>query len=85
MAFDQKPNSGVMFANDKKTSESQPDFRGEVYLDKTFLIEQAHKANGSLVKISLAAWNKVAKSSGKEYLSLAASEPWVKKDDDLPY
>lgn len=84
MAFDQKPNSGAMFTNENKTNENQPDWRGDVYLDKTFVIEQAHKANGSLVKISISAWAKTAKS-GKEYLSLSASEPWVKKDNDLPY
>jgi uncharacterized protein (DUF736 family) len=42
------------------------------------------KMDGPLVKISLSAWSKQAKS-GKDYLSLAASEPWIKKDDDLPY
>jgi uncharacterized protein (DUF736 family) len=43
-----------------------------------------NKADGPLVKIAISAWSKTAKS-GKEYLSLAASEPWVKKDSDLPY
>lgn len=84
MAFDQKPNSGAMFVNEQKKTENHPDWRGDVYLDKTFLIEQAHKSEGPLVKIALSAWAKQAKS-GKDYLSLSASEPWVKKDNDLPY
>lgn len=84
MAFEQKPNSGAMFVNEQKQMENHPDWRGDVYLDKTFIIEQMNKADGPLVKIAISAWSKTAKS-GKEYLSLAASEPWVKKDSDLPY
>lgn len=84
MSFEQKPNTGVMFANDQKKAPNHPDWRGDVFLDKTFIIEQMDKANGPLVKISLSAWAKQAKS-GKDYLSLSASEPWVKKDDDVPY
>lgn len=84
MAFDIKPNSGAMFVNEQKKSDNHPDWRGDLHLDKTFLIEQMNKANGALVKVAVSAWTKTAKS-GKEYLSLSASEPWVKKDDDLPY
>lgn len=83
MAFEQKPNSGAMFVNEQKKTETQPDWRGEVYLDKTFMIDQMKKAEGQLVKVSISAWSKTAKS-GKDYLSLSASEPWVKKDD-VPY
>ena len=79
--FEQKPNTGAMFANEQKKSENHPDMRGDLYLDKTFLIEQAHKADGALVKISISAWKKEAKS-GKKYLSLSASEPFVKKESN---
>ncbi len=84
MAFEPKPNSGAMFVNEQKKSENHPDWRGDLHLDKTFIIQQMDKMDGPLVKISLSAWSKQAKS-GKDYLSLAASEPWIKKDDDLPY
>jgi uncharacterized protein (DUF736 family) len=84
MAFEQKPNSGAMFVNDQKKADNHPDWRGDVHLDKTFIIEQMDKSNGPLVKIALSAWSKQAKS-GKDYLSLSASEPWVKKDEDIPY
>lgn len=84
MAFEQKPNSGAMFVNDSKKADNHPDWRGDVYLDKTFIIEQMDKSKGPLVKIALSAWSKQAKS-GKDYLSLSASEPWVKKDEDIPY
>jgi uncharacterized protein (DUF736 family) len=84
MAFEQKPNSGAMFVNEQKKTENHPDWRGDLHLDKTFIIEQMNKADGPLVKIAVSGWTKTAKS-GKDYLSLSASEPWVKKDSDLPY
>lgn len=88
MGFEQKPNSGALFTNRDKRSQNHPDFRGDLHLDKTFLIQQMDKSNGPLVKIAVSAWNKTA-ASGTEYMSLAASEPYVKPaqaaDDDIPY
>ena len=72
MAFEQRPNSGVMFINEQKFAENHPDWRGDLYLDKTFLIEQMNKANGPLVSISIAAWNNTSKN-GLEYLGLRLS------------
>lgn len=74
-AFEQKPNTGALFANNEKKGERSPDFMGNVFLDKTFLIEQAHKSEGPLVKIAVSAWKSQSKN-GLKYLSLIASEPW---------
>jgi hypothetical protein len=95
MAFEQKPNSGAMFNNDKKNSPNHPDKRGDVHLDRTFLLNLLHKNSDPLVKISLSGWEKVS-AAGKPYLSLSASEPWepgqvaqapkqVVPDDEIPY
>tara|TARA_R110000868_G_scaffold18467_12_gene81205 strand:- start:2938 stop:3201 length:264 start_codon:yes stop_codon:yes gene_type:complete len=87
MAYEQKPNSGAMFRNTQKKSENHPDMRGDVYLDKTFLINMMDKSKGPLVKVALSGWSKES-ASGKKYLSLSASEPYEKpsvSDDDLPY
>ena len=91
MAFEQKPNSGAMFRNEKKNSPNHPDMRGDVYLDKTFLINMMDKSKGALVKISLSGWSKES-AAGKKYLSLSASEPWeggaakqAVADEELPY
>ena len=93
MAFEQKPNSGAMFINTQKKSHNHPDMRGDVHLDKTFLIGLMDKSNGPLVKVALSAWNKTS-AAGKEYLSLSASEPWdgtqaapkpQVPDDEIPY
>lgn len=93
MAFEQKPNSGALFINAKKVTQNHPDHRGDIHLDKTFLIQQMDKSPGALVKISISAWAKTS-AAGKDYLSLSASEPWEPgqaasktpvPDDEIPY
>jgi hypothetical protein len=83
MAFEQKPNSGALFPNQKK-APNHPDMKGDIFLDKTFLIDQMDRNKGNLVKISVAAWNNTSKA-GKAYMSLMASQPYEKKDEDVPY
>jgi uncharacterized protein (DUF736 family) len=93
MAFEQKPNSGAMFRNDKKNSPNHPDMRGDVHLDRSFLMNLMSKNSDQLIKVSLSGWSKES-AAGKKYLSLSASEPWeggaaapkaIVADDDLPY
>lgn len=95
MAFEQKANSGAMFNNDKKNSPNHPDRRGDLHLDRAFLMNMMAKNSEPLVKISLSAWEKVS-AAGKPYLSLSASEPWEGgqsapaprapiPDDEIPY
>ena len=83
MAYEQKPNTGALFPNKKKTP-NHPDVRGDIFLDKTFLIEQMDKSKGSMVKIALSGWNNTSKS-GMNYTSLTAAEPYVKPEEELPY
>lgn len=82
MAYEPKANSGSLFINEKKTSPNQPDLRGSVHVDKAMLQSLMNKS-GALVEISLAAWNKQS-AKGVNYLSLAASEPYVKPQDSAP-
>lgn len=56
----QKPKSGVLFPNKKKTSPNQPDYTG-TYTDES----------GKQLRVS--AWTRTGKEGG-EYLSLAFSE-----------
>jgi hypothetical protein len=60
-----EPGKGVLFQNDKKTSPSQPDYKGVITLDRDF------KA-GEQVKI--AAWKKATRVG--ELISLA-QDNWV--------
>jgi hypothetical protein len=80
MAYEQKPNSGALFPNQKK-ADMHPDMKGDLHLDKTFIIEQMDKSKGPLVKISVAAWKNTSQN-GLNYLSIKASEPYEKPADD---
>lgn len=60
MAYEQKPNSGSLFKNDKKTSDKHPDYTGK-WKD----------ANGK--EWQLAAW--VKEGNKGKFFSLSASEP----------
>lgn len=75
MTFVPKPNTGSLWANDRKTAENHPDLRGEVVVDKQLLVDLMSKGENP-VKIALAGWNKTS-ASGRDYVSLVASEPFV--------
>ena len=62
-----KTNSGAIFKNDKKTKDTQPDYRGKVNVE------------GKELEISL--WLKESKS-GVKYFSASFQEPWVKPADN---
>tara|TARA_R110000744_G_scaffold146105_1_gene258929 strand:- start:1667 stop:1906 length:240 start_codon:yes stop_codon:yes gene_type:complete len=73
-------NSGVLFVNDRKEKENQPDYTGNVVVDG--------------VKKRLAGWKKTSKSDpSKSFLSLSVSdfqekapEPEAQvKEEDLPF
>jgi uncharacterized protein (DUF736 family) len=74
-----KNNSGAIFKNDKKTSETHPDYKGKV------------NVNGADMEVAL--WLKESKA-GTKYFSATFQEPYVKpearvvtdeQDDDLPF
>jgi uncharacterized protein (DUF736 family) len=75
MTFVPKPNTGSLWANDRKTSENHPDLRGEVVIDRKLLADLMAKGENP-VKIALAGWNKTT-VNGRDYVSLVASEPFV--------
>lgn len=75
--MENKPNTGAIFKNDKKTSANQPDYRGKV------------NVNGKEMEIAL--WVKTS-SAGNTYFSASFSEPYVAPqtaqvvaNDDLPF
>ncbi len=84
MAFVPKPNTGTLWPNDKQKTDSHPDVRGDLNLDRSFLKDMLAKTDDDLIKISVAGWKK--EINGKKTLSISASEPYVKPvDNDLPY
>jgi hypothetical protein len=88
-----KTNSGVFFVNDRKQGAASPDFKGNC--------ETACPSCGTVSKYWMSAWKKMAKGSGKQFLSVAftaddanINEPVKSKpaksgdfdfDDDIPF
>ena len=83
--FEAKPNTGNLFKNTfKKDGDKQPNLRGDIFLDKTFLINMMDNAKGSMVKLQVSAWTGESEKVGK-FLTLNIGEPYVKPEEDLPY
>jgi uncharacterized protein (DUF736 family) len=68
MDYDNK-NSGVLFKNDKKDNDKQPDYKG------TFTNDQD-------VEMDLAAWIRTSKR-GLQFLSVKVSDKWVSDNADV--
>ena len=82
MAFEPKPNSGVLWPNEKRSSDNQPTMRGDIYLDLSLLKAEWAKAQNGLLKITIAGWNK--ELAGKSVITMAASAPYVKPVETTP-
>lgn len=82
MAFEPKANSGVLWPNEKRSSENQPTMRGDIYLDLNLLKAEWAKAQNGLLKITIAGWNK--ELAGKGVITMAASAPYVKPVESTP-
>jgi hypothetical protein len=81
MAYEVKPNTGSLFKNQyKKEGDNQPSMKGEIVLDKTFLVNMMDQSKGSTITISVGAWLKESEKAGK-FFSINVSEPFVKKTD----
>jgi hypothetical protein len=95
------PNTGSLFQARKTDNPKAPTHEGEVEIDMPMLQYLNGQAkSGQPLKLRLAGWKRVAKSSGKTFLSLKVSEPRMsyggkgaqprptaapKEDDDLPF
>lgn len=84
MSFEQRPNSGTLFVNEKKSAPNQPDLRGSVHVDKVLLENLINKSKGNLVEIALSGWNKTS-AKGNAFISVAASEPYIKPQQKQPW
>lgn len=66
MSFQNKPGSGALFKNDRKTNERQPDWRGPFY----------EQIGDDIVEREIAAWERVS-AKGVRFLSLNVSDRLV--------
>lgn len=90
MAFVPRPNTGTLWPNDKRTSDNQPNVRGDIFVDKELLQKLLKEAENGMVQLSIAGWTK--ELGGKKALSLIVSEPYKKPkaaepvaDEDVPF
>lgn len=74
MKYIPKPNTGTLWPNEKKSTPSHPDMRGDLYLDVDFLKEMMSKSEGGLVKFQISAWD------NKNRFSVGVSAPYVKQE-----
>jgi hypothetical protein len=85
------PNSGALWPNKMRTSDSQPNVRGDIKLERSFLKELLNDTDEELIVVSLSGWTKEYKDG--KYISLKASKPFVKNepkppvndDEDIPF
>jgi uncharacterized protein (DUF736 family) len=82
MTYQQKPNTGSLFANTSKQSDKHPDRRGQIHLSREFL-EKMMQQTGDLVVMDISAWENVS-ASGMEYLGLSIQAPYVKQAKPEP-
>jgi hypothetical protein len=54
-------NTGVLFINDKEGNDKRPDYKGHINVEGA--------------KFEVAAWKRVGKNSGREFLSLKIQDP----------
>ena len=82
--FKNGPGQGVLYINDKKTTEKQPDYRGELVLDQAY---------GAGSTINIAGWKKTTPKNHLISIRIDqkqdGSKQWPKPvggdDNDVPF
>ena len=76
---------GALFANNRKTNQSAPDYRGELRLnaDTVASIRQQLESGVHNPAIEIAGWKKTS-NSGTVYISMAGKKPYVKDGEQAP-
>jgi hypothetical protein len=82
MAFEQRPDTGVLFENNRKTSDYAPDYKGNVLISRELLQELFDGGGEDAIKLDISAWKKPTNSS--ELLSLKVSKPFVNNKPATP-
>lgn len=81
------PNSGALFANDKKVNEKSPDYQGDVQVEVQMLKDLIAQSSNGLVKLRLGGWKKQTARGWLLSLKVSApfnreSKPAYQSDDD---
>jgi uncharacterized protein (DUF736 family) len=87
MAYEQRPNTGSLFKNDRKETDSHPDYKGSALIDglgECWLDAWINEAKDGTKYMSLKLKPKEARSGpSPEYR--AAVEADTNLDDDVPF
>ena len=81
MAYEQKPNTGTLFVNDRKQAETHPDYTGKLLIGRDLLQKLAAYGEASL---EISAWIKETRA-GKTIISLQCKEPYQKQESPQQY
>lgn len=83
--FKPNANSGTLWPNERKTAQTHPDVRGDLFLDPQLVREQLANPDPAtgFVKISISGWAKTI--AGKNCLSMGAQKPYVKPAENASY
>lgn len=84
MAYDQKPNTGAIFKNDKKGNEKAPDYRGSINVDGKDLEIALWVKDSQKGEKFFSAKIQEKKAKG-EYNAKVKSEVTPEPIDDLPF
>jgi uncharacterized protein (DUF736 family) len=68
--YQERPNSGALFVNNKKQSDKAPDFSGTLTVGDD--VAKLIKDSAGPVQVRIAGWKKVS-SNGNSWLSLSVS------------
>lgn len=79
------PNSGALWPNKNKKSESHPGLRGTIKIERSLLKELMANTDDELIEIEISSWTKEFK--GEKFLSLKVAKPFKpgfkkQQDDD---
>jgi uncharacterized protein (DUF736 family) len=88
MSFEQRPNSGSLFKNDRKEKDTHPDYRGDALIDgKSYWVSCWRKESAKGTKyFSVAFKEKEARQEERpKTLAEKSPQPAGDFDDDLPF
>lgn len=71
-----RPNTGTLWPNNRKSADTHPDYRGDIFLDAGFLQQMIAKADGELIKLTVSCWEKTI--NGQLCYSASVAEPYNK-------
>jgi hypothetical protein len=81
MSYEQKPDTGTLFTNDRKSAENHPDYNGKLLISRDLLQKLAKYGEGM---IEISAWIRETKQ-GKTIINLQCKEPYKKAESSGDY